>query len=224
MNDQAQNASNQNSVNQTQENKPSDKELNFRALEAKFNRELQAKEARLAELEKIAADRQTSNREDDDEDDEPYVAPKKLEKKLAKFEQKTKQNTQEEIYKAVQNAREQERQEMWLENHPDFYDTLQNNAERFAKKSPALAKSILTMPDNFERQKLVYQSIKELGIDQPDVKQSNIQDKIDANRRSPYYQPSGVGTAPYNAVGDFSSSGQKNAYSKMQDLIKNRKS
>jgi hypothetical protein len=213
-----------NTVNQTTENKPSDKELNFRALEAKYQRELAAKEARVAELERMAQEKQKTSQDDEDEDDEPYVAPKKLEKKLNRFEQKSKQNTQEEIQRAIQAAREQERQEMWLEANPDFYDTLQNNAEKFAKRSPALAKSILNMPDNFERQKLVYQSIKELGLDKPETKQSSIQDKVDANRRSPYYQPSGVGTAPYNNASDFSPSGQKNAYQKMQELIANRKS
>ena len=178
----------------------------------------------MAELERMAQEKQKTSQDDEDEDDEPYVAPKKLEKKLNRFEQKSKQNTQEEIQRAIQEARQQERQEMWLEANPDFYDTLQNNAEKFAKRSPALAKSILNMPDNFERQKLVYQSIKELGLDKPETKQSSIQDKVDANRRSPYYQPSGVGTAPYNNASDFSPSGQKNAYQKMQELIANRKS
>jgi len=212
----------QNSVNQTQENKPSDKELNFRALEAKYQRELAAKEARLAELEKLAREKQNNN--DDEDDDEPYVAPKKLEKKLNRFEEKSKQQTQEEIKRAITIAREEAKQETWLEENPDFYEVLQNNAEKFAKRSPTLAKTILSMPDNFERQKLVYQNIKELGIDKPEVKQSTVQDKVNANRQSPYYQPSGVGTAPYNSVGDFSASGQKNAYDKMQDLIRNRRS
>lgn len=219
MNDQS-----PNTVNQTTENKPSDKELNFRAMQAKYERELAARDAKLAELERIAHEKQSQNQDEDDGDDEPYVAPKKLEKKLNRFEQKSKQNTQEEIQRAIQAAREQERQELWLEANPDFYDTLQNNAEKFAKRSPALAKSILNMPDNFERQKLVYQSIKELGIDKPETKQSSVQDKVDANRKSPYYQPSGVATAPYSSVGDFSASGQKNAYQKMQELIANRKS
>jgi len=74
------------------------------------------------------------------------------------------------------------------------------------------------MPEGFERQKLVYKNIKALGLNMPEVKQPTIQDKIDANKRSPYYQPSGVGTAPYASVGDFSSQGQKQAYAKMQEL------
>jgi hypothetical protein len=76
------------------------------------------------------------------------------------------------------------------------------------------------MPEGFERKKLVYQNIKELGINKPEQKQPSIQDKIDANRKSPYYQPSGVGTAPYAQVGDFSEAGQKNAFAKMRELQK----
>jgi len=74
------------------------------------------------------------------------------------------------------------------------------------------------MPDGFERQKLVYQSIKELGLNKPEQKQPSIQEKIDANRKSPFYQPTGMGTAPYSNSGDFSSSGKKNAYDKMKEL------
>ena len=74
------------------------------------------------------------------------------------------------------------------------------------------------MPEGFERQKLVYKNIKALGVHKPEQKQPSIQDKVDANKRSPFYQPNGVGSAPYSSVGDFSAGGQKNAYEKMQQL------
>ncbi len=109
----------------------------------------------------------------------------------------------------------------WLESNPDFYETLQQHAEKLPQRAPKLAESILRMPDSFERQQLVYNNIKALGLDKPQPKESSIQEKIDANRRAPYYQPTGVGSAPYASAGDFSSSGQKNAYDKMQEL-KNR--
>jgi hypothetical protein len=92
------------------------------------------------------------------------------------------------------------------------------HAEKFAQKDPELAETILNMPDSFERQKLVYKSIKALGVHKPEVQAPSIQDKIDANRRSPYYQPSGPGSAPYQSQGDFSPAGQKNAYAKMKEL------
>jgi hypothetical protein len=200
--------------------KPSDKELNFRKQEAMYMRQLEAerqeKERLRQELEAAKKQPQT-HAQDDDDYSEPYVDHKKLNKRLSANNQATQSEIQKAMEIAKQAAKEELKQELWLENNPDFYDVLQK-AEDFAMKSPKLAENILKMPDNFERKKLVYQTIKELGIDKPTPKQSTIQDKIDANKRSPYYQPTGMNGAPYAAVGDFSPAGQKNAYEKMQQL------
>jgi len=204
------------SIENNQEQKTNDKEYNFRAIEAKLNQERAAR----IEAERRADEAESRAKRDipDEEDDnEPYVNNKKLNKTLNKFGQNTQSDIQKAMEIAKHSAKEELKQEMWLENNPDFYDVLQH-AEKFAKKAPKLAENILKMPEGFERQKLVYHNIKELGIDRPEQKQSGIQDKIDANRKSPYYQPSGVSSAPYAAAGDFSESGQKNAYQKMQEL------
>lgn len=200
----------------------SSKELNFRQLEAKFKRELeQEKQARLDLERRYEESRRPHQQSEDDESDEPYVDHKKLSKKLAVHEQQTMQKTHSEIKNAIAQAKEEAKAESFLENNSDFYDVLNNHAEKLANKSPALAKSILAMPESFERQKLVYQTIKELGLHKDPAKEPSIQEKIDANRRSPFYQPTGVGSAPYHSQGDFSQGGQKQAYDKMQEL-KNR--
>ncbi len=142
---------------------------------------------------------------------------KKLNKKLAKFGAETKQQTQSDINQAVQMALKEERKANWLKQNSDFYDVLQH-ADKFAMKDPELAETILEMPEGFERQKLVYKNIKALGLHKPEEKAPSIQEKIDANRRSPYYQPTGVGAGPYQSQSDFSASGQKSAYDKMQEL------
>jgi len=203
---------------QVQENTTNNKELNFRALESKYQRQLEQERSARLEAEKKAQELSQRNVSHDDEDDsEPYVDHKKLKKEQAKFGQQLKQETQTDIQKAVRQAQEEARQEAWLENNPDFEEVL-GHAEKLAQKSPQLAKAILSMPDTFERQKLVYQNIKEFGLHRPEVKQASIQEKVDANRRSPYYQPSGVGSAPYSTAGDFSANGQKSAYDKMKQL------
>lgn len=205
---------------QAQENKPNDKELNFRALEAKYQRQLElerSEKERLAkELEQKARLPYKDNEEEDD-DAEPYVDHKKLKREQARFGQQIKQETQTEIQKAVQLALHEERKQNWIKSNPDFFEVLQH-ADKFAQEDPELAESILEMPDTFERQKLVYRNIKSKGLHKPQDKQSSIQNKVDANRKSPYYQPSGVGSAPYASNGDFSPSGQKNAYEQMQKL------
>lgn len=198
----------------------SDKDYNFRKVEAK-SRELesqlmQERQARM-EMEKKFQEMESRKPVEDDDDEEPYVAPKKLEKKLANFGKQTQTEIHKSMEQVKQQAKEEIKQEMWLESNPDFFDTLQH-AEKLYERSPKLAENILRMPDTFERQKLVYYNIKELGLNKPPEKQSSIQDKIDANRRSPYYQPSNVAAAPYASAGDFSAAGQKNAYEKMQEL------
>ena len=204
--------------NQVQ-NQTSDKELNFRKLEERYQRQLDQERAARLEAEKLAQELSSKQKvdEDDDENADPYVDHKRLNKKLSKFGQLTQSEIQKAMEFAKKTAKEELKQEMWLENNPDFHDTLQH-AEKLAQRSPKLAEAILKMPEGFERQKLVYQNIKELGLDKPEVKQPSIQEKIDSNRRSPYYQPSGMSAAPYSSSSDFSPSGQKNAYAKMQEL------
>jgi hypothetical protein len=202
---------------ESQAEQPSNKELNFRALEAKFQRELDKVNAERERLQQELLSKSQQQTNDDDNDSEPYIDNKKLNKTLSKFGQNTQTEIQKAMEMAKQSAKEELKQELWLENTPDFLDTLKH-ADKLMHRAPKLAENILRMPDNFERQKLVYHNIKELGLDKPEIKQQSIQEKIDANRKSPYYQPSGVAAAPYAGAGDFSASGQKNAYQKMQEL------
>lgn len=199
------------------ENKPSDKELNFRALETRYQKQLEQERAEREKLQKELEMRQNVSNQEEDEDKEPYVDHKKLNKTLNKFGQNTQSEIQKAMEIAKQKAKEELKQELWLESNPDFYEVLQH-AEKFAQKAPKLAETILRMPEGFERQKLVYENIKELGINKPAAKEPTVQEKIDANRKSPYYQPSGIGTPPYAGGGDFSPQGQKTAYDQMQAL------
>lgn len=208
-------------VNQAQENKPSDKEINFRKIEEKHRRELAEMQARLEETERKVNEARKPYKDDDDDDndDEPYVGHKRLEKKLSSFERKLEEKIDRKAEEKARMLIDRKEEEDWIKNNSDFGDVLkEENLVKLVNKAPGLAESIKRMPDGIEKQKLVYNTIKTMGLDKPEQKQPSIQDKIDANRRSPYYQPSGVGAAPYSSVGDFSQSGQKNAYAKMQEL------
>src|SRR6187551_4045971 len=151
-------------ANQTQDQKTSDKELNFRKQEQMYQRMLAEKEARVQELERMAQEsqKQKISYEDDDEDDsDPYIDKKKLKKTLAKFGEETKNVTQTEIQRAVQKALEEEKERNWLDRNRDF-EEIMNNAQKFYDYDPELAEQILKMPASFERQKLVYKNIKAL--------------------------------------------------------------
>lgn len=205
--------------NQVQEQKPNDKELNFRALESKYQKELEKERAARAEAERLAQEALAKNNEvsDEEDDDEPYIDKKRLHKTLSSFERKLEEKIDKKAEQIAERKAQEKDREYWLKNNPDFYEVLQH-AEKFAKQDPELAETILEMPDSFARQKLVYKNIKALGLHKPETKTPSIQEKIDANRRSPYYQPTGVGSAPYANAGDFSATGQKQSYEKMQEL------
>lgn len=205
--------------------KPTDKEFNFRKQEEMFKRQLdQERQARVQaeeKLNKLAQERlkPTDSHDDDDYSDEPYVDHKRLKRELGKVAQRTATDTDQRIQNAVQSALSEERKNTWMKQNPDFYDVMQH-AQTFADKDPELAETILSMPEGFERQKLVYKNIKALGIHKKEEPKSTIQDKIEANRRSPYYQPSGMASPGYSSGGDYSEAGKKNAFDKMQELKK----
>lgn len=216
----------QNTTQNSQEaaQKTNDKEYNFGQMRQQLERE---KQARLqAEQEKLELQKQLQSRSsikeqlEDDDDDEPYVDPKKLERKLAAFEKKLEPKIDQLAEKKARMLVDQERQQSWLRANPDFYDVMQH-AQTFAERDPELAETILTMPEGFERQKLVYKNIKALGIHKKEEPKTNIQDKIEQNRRSPYYQPSGFATPGYGVMNggkDYSPADGQNAYKKMQEL------
>lgn len=207
--------------NQAQVQQVTDKELNFRKLESKYQQELayerSLREEAQRQAQSLSQSHKTEPDEEDDDSSEPYVDHKRLNKKLNKFGLNTQSEIKNAMNQAKELAKEELKQELFLENHSDFHQVLEK-AELFAEKHPKLAENILRMPAGFERQKLVYHTIKELGIDKPKAPEQTIQQKIDANRKAPYYQPSGVGASPYHSASDFSTSGQKQAYDKMKEL------
>jgi|ERR1700691_1677834 len=185
----------------------------------------EAAEKRLAEVERLTQQALKSMpqvEEDDDDDADPYVDKKKLNKKFTKFKQENEQHTEAKIEKIVQARLDQARQEEWMKQNSDYYDVIQH-AKTLHEKDPELVDTIAKMPDGFERNKLVYRNIKLLGLHKAPEPQSSIQDKIDQNRKSPYYQPSGVASPAYGAISggkDYSPAEGNNAYAKMKELQK----
>lgn len=206
--------------------KTNDKELNFAAIRKQLeqsNLARQQAEERAAAAERLVQESRQSRPTDDDRDDEPYVDHRKLEKKFAKFEQDMDKKIDQKAEQKAAMMIDQERRNDYLNQNTDFNEIMNSEEvlQKFADKHPKLAKSILRMPDGFERQKLVYENIKALGVNKKDSAPQTIQQKIDANRKSPYYQPAGTAAAPYASEGNYSPSGQKDAYAKMQELKRN---
>lgn len=205
---------------QTQETqKQNSKEYNFDLLRQQVEKERLARtvaEEKLAQMEQ----RSVKHDEDDDASDEPYVDTKRLNKKLANFEKTMDQKIEQKAEAKARAMLEEERKNNYLRDHTDFNTVLSHdNIQRFAEAHPELVEEISQIKDEFSKQKFVYKNIKALQMDRVLPKEPSIQEKIDSNRRSPYYQPSnGPGAAPYASQGDFSATGQKNAFQKMKEL------
>jgi hypothetical protein len=201
-----------------------DKELNFERLRKQLEQEKAEKlqlQQKFAELERAAQQAKQSPHPHDEEEDtnEPYVDHKSLTKKFSKWEQQLEQKFEKRAEEKARSIVEQDRQANYVKANPDFQEVLtQENIEKFAQKHPSIAERMLKMPDNFDRQALLYEQIKALQVNKKEEAKPTVQQTIDANRRSPYYQPSGVGTSPYAPVGDFSPGGQKAAYDKLKEL------
>lgn len=212
---------------QIPEQPQNDKAMNFELIRKQLDQERVARqqaEARIAEVERIAKERMQppAPAMEDDEGDEPYVDHKRLNKKMVNFKKTIDEDIDKRVEQKARQMMAEERRVNYIRENPDFQNVMASDEtlQRFADNHKALADKILKMPEGFERNQLVYENIKALGIDKPAKKDPSIQDKIDANRRSPYYQPSGQGSAPYQSVGDFSDQGKKAAHDKMQELKK----
>lgn len=201
--------------------KQNDKEYNFRAQEAKYERLLsqeRAEKERIArELEEAKRAQQIKHHDEEDDDSEPYVDKRRLNKTLSKFEKQFEEKIDKKAEEKARKLFEEEKRNAWLESNRDFYDVMQH-VEKLYHKNPELAETILKMPEGFERQKLVYSNIKALGLDKPEQKPPSIQEKIDSNRKMPYYQPTGIANAPYSSQSDFSPAGQKRSWEEMKKL------
>lgn len=214
---------------QAQPNQDKEKELekNFSVQRKHFEKELTAQrqqyEARIAQLEQERQQPQQTHDSDDD-DSEPYVDQKRLKKTLAKEREELRKEFKTSVRQEAQALIEQERQSSYLKQNADFHGVMTaENIQKFAEKYPQLAEPMLEMPDGFARQKLLYEQMKALNVHKKEEPKQSIQDTVNANRRSPYYRPSDIPNAPYAMNGDFSDAGKKSAYTKMQDLIKNKR-
>lgn len=187
-----------------------------KSLEAERMRSEQMQQ-KMVELEKQLKSTKAPVKDDEDDFDEPYIDPKTFKKQMAKFEESIEQKIEKKAEEKARSLIEEQQRYAYLKQNSDFEQTMAPDMiQKFAEKHPAMAEAILRMPDTFERQKLVYEAIKSTGVNKKE--EPSIQKTIDANRRNPFYQPTGIGTAPYGMQGDFSESGQKNAYNKLKEL------
>lgn len=198
------------------------KEDNLRRQREYYERLLSEAQEKGQELEKKLAESHKPILSDID-DDEPYIDSKSLNRRLSAFQKQLEGTFEQKAEEKARSLINEDKKEIYLKSNPDFNKVMNGDLlQKFAEQHPRVAENLLQMPDNFERQKLVYETIKSLKIDEPQQKTSDIQGRINANQAHPGYAPSDTATAPYQGYvtggKNYSPSEQKNAYEKMQEL------
>lgn len=204
----------------TEQQKQTDKEFNFEKLRKQLEQERAEKIKMQERLEALEKAQKPIKVEDDDDSDEPYIDQKTFSKKMSKFEASLEDKIDKRAEEKARFIVEHEKQQEYVRKNADFNQVLTSeNIQKFANEHPQIAERMLRMPDTFDRQALLYEQIKVLQTAKKAAdEKSAIQQKIEQNRKTPFYQPSGVAASPYAAAGDFSPSGQKASYEKLQEL------
>ena len=224
-----------NSQNTATPSKSNDKEYNFAQLRKKqeqteyeLNREREER-ARLAEqIETLKNQKPKIDDEDDDNDAEPYIDKKTLKKHIRKLKEENETIITQKAEEIANKVLEQERKNNEVYRlktmYPDFNEVLnEQSAQKLSERYPELADKILKVQDEQLRKEMAYQTIKTMNLHKPDPPKTETQDQINQKQRSHYYYPSGVATPPSVGSSDFSDVGKKQAWEKMQTLIKNRR-
>jgi hypothetical protein len=193
----------------TAEQKPagtSDKELNFRKLEAAREAEKEARirsemreEQLRKELQDIRAMLQPPEKDPLDDADE-YVDAAKLRAKLAKERAAYQKEAQEIAEKTYRQQRELEDKKNFLGRlKSEFHDFDQvmsdENLENLQKIDPFFIETAMALPDDYAKRKMTYQKIKHMEANKPKAEPApTIQDKVAENAQNPFYIAPSVAT------------------------------
>ena len=214
-------------TNAQEETKQTDAQLNFEKLRKQMENERYAREqaemrARQYEeqLKEWEAKQSAPKEEEEDDYDEPYIDEKRLSKKFKSWEEEFDKKIDKKAEEKARALLEQERQANFLKENKDFEKVMSPELlQKFVDTYPDIAEGILqSMPDDFNRKKHVYKTIKSLKLHLKPEEHDQIDDKIKKNQQSGLYQPSGISPSPYKAAGDFSKAGQQQAYEQMEEL------
>lgn len=212
----------------------SDKEMNFRRVEASREAEREARlraemkaEQMHAELQQIKAMLQP--RESDPlEGVEDFVDAKVLRAKLEKERNLFKKEAKEIALQTVRQEREEEKKRNWHERlqsqFPDFDQVMTDtNLAYLEKADPVFCETVLEVQDDYSKRLKTYKKLKTLSTAQ---NQPSIKEKIEENAKNPYFIAGSVPTGPYDALNgvDFdvgSRAARDKAYAKLKSAQKN---
>jgi hypothetical protein len=203
---------------------PSDKELNFRRLEAAREQEREARiraevqaQHMQQELENIKQMLQPADKDplDDAEDYDPARLKAKFAREKANY-QKEAENIARKTYEKLEAERNQKNYLQRLQSEHSDYNQVMNDANiiDLERNDPGFVNAVLKIPDEYERRKVTYERLKQQRANSPP--RQSIQDKVAENAMNPYHIPAGSG-APAAVDYDLKSpASRQNAYEKLK--------
>jgi len=205
----------------------SDKELNFRRLEAlrdnereaRLRAELQAESFR-NELDQLK--QMLTPKEKDPLDDAPdeYVDTNRLKAKLAQERAAFERRAEEIARRTYEQQRSEDEKKNYLgrlrTEFRDFDEVLnENNIVALEKTDPVFLKAVMQIPDDYERRKLAYEHIKSRNSSAP-VSKPSIRETVEENAKNPHYIPPGSGTPAAVEFDIRSKEARDQAYAKLK--------
>jgi hypothetical protein len=211
----------------TPEAQPSDKELNFRKLEASRDTE---REARIrAELQTQQMREELQNikemlkpKEDDPLDGiEDYVDSTRLKAKLDKERAAYEKQAKAIARQTYEQIQKEERDKNFLgrlkSEHSDYDQVMnENSIAALEKQNPHFVQAILKIGDEYERRKLAYDYLKANQAAKTAEPAPSIKEKVAENASNPYYVATGSGTPMAVEFDVKSASARKAAYEKLK--------
>jgi hypothetical protein len=203
----------------------SDKEVNFRRLEAARDSEREARiraemhSQRMEEELKNIKDMLQPKESDPLDSSEDYVdgvrLKAKLEKERASYEKKAV-DIARNTYEQIQLEEKKKNFLGRLKSEHSDYDQImsENNVINLEKQNPHFVQAILKIDDEYDRRKLAYEYLK--ANQAPKETFQSIKDKVAENASNPYYIPAGSGTPTAIEFDTKSASSREAAYAKLK--------
>lgn len=205
----------------------SDKEINFRRLEAardadreaRIRAEMAAEQMRneLMEIKQMLAPKE----KDPLDDVEDYVDPARLKAKLEKERSHFKKEAKEIAERTYEERKQKDEAANFLgrlkSQYSDYDQVMnENNLRELEKVDPEFLEMACAVADEYARRDMTYRKVKKLQLSKPAPEGLSIKEKVEENVRNPYYIAPSSGTPSAVEFDTRSKAAREQAYEKLK--------
>ncbi len=206
----------------------SDKELNFRRLEALKDQERERAIRAEAQNEMLKRDLESIKNslmpaEKDPLDEiEDFSDPEKVRSAYKtswnKREARLKKEAEDIADRRIEQKLKEREDANWLgrlkSEYRDYDEVLNDDTvARLAESNPNFVQAVMQIPDEYARRKVVYELLKK---EKPKAESPSIKEKVEENARNPFFIPPSQGTPPAVDYDLQSPSSRQAAYAKLK--------